>query len=136
MTHNSEMIDEHFKPTFDKFVSIAKECETTIDVGELRIEMDYSTNYEPFYAVTYSLHNLIRVKYINFRKLSESKQEQTIIHELGHATLDLRHDDEDLNLMNTIGFIPQQLYEQEYDYFIRKLFWECKAPLTRRFEHE
>jgi hypothetical protein len=136
LTHNSEMVDGQFRPVFDKFVKIAKECDNTINTGEVRIEMDYSTNDEPFYAVTYYLSNLIRVKYIHYRRLSPSKQEQTIMHELGHLSLNLRHNDEDLNLMNTKNFIPRELFENEYDYFIRKLFWECKAPLTKKFIYE
>ena|ERR1017187_9259095 len=135
-SHNSQMIEDQYKPYFIKFVEIAKQCEIPINTSELRIETEYNMRKKPYIAVTYVLHDLIRVKYKYYRRLSESEQEQTIMHELGHSLLNLEHDNTSLNIMTSKGFIPKDLFEYEYDYFIRRLFINCKAPLMEKFEYD
>lgn len=126
LSHVSLFVTTEAKPYYDKFVSIAKDCGEPINIGELRIEVDYSLTKKEYYAITYTELNLIVIKYNNYMRLSEMQQEQTIIHELGHALLDLRHDDDDLNIMNTYGWIDEKDYIDNYDYYIRKMFIDCK----------
>lgn len=126
LTHNSVSVDDNVAKYYNKFIAIADKCETTVNKDELRVEIQYNITNKPYYAVTYTELNLVVINYAKFNGLEQTKQEQTIIHELGHALLGLDHNDEDLNLMNTIGFITEQDYVVNYDYYIRKLFEDCK----------
>ena len=134
LTHSTVSIEENVQPYYNQFIKIANECEVNVNESELRIEIEHNKDSK-YYAITYHMLNLIVINDRNFSKLSSIKQEQVIFHELGHAMLSLHHEDTDLNLMNTSGFIDRKTYVEYYDYFIRKLFKNCKKPLVEKFEH-
>ena len=126
LTHNSISIDSSTTEYYNKFITIADKCEKVVNKDELRVEVRYDENSEPYYAVTYTELNLIVINYTKFIKLRKIEQEQTVVHELGHALLKLDHSDRYLNLMNARGFITELDYIVNYDYYIRKLFKGCK----------
>lgn len=136
LTHGTASIDSNYTSYYNTFVKIAKDCKININTSELRIEQ--STSLKKYYiAVCYPFDNLIQVNNkIWYDKLTENEREQTIFHEMGHCLLKLKHDDQDLNLMNSRGFIKKELYEKEYDYFIRKLFKNCKKNLVEKFNYK
>lgn len=136
LTHGAASVDSNFKKYYDRFVTISKECKLPINTTELRIEKS-TTLPKYFIAVCLPSDNLIRVNVKNWEKrLTDNEREQTIFHEMGHCLLNLRHDDSDLNLMNTHGFIEKEMYKENYDYFIRKLFKNCKKDLVQLFNYK
>lgn len=136
LINHASLSDDIVKSHFNRFMKIAKECEIEVNDSELRIEVDYKHPKNSYYAVTYPTLNLISINYRKYMWLSEIEQEQVILHELGHALLQLDHEDNDLNIMNTKGFIDEKTYSDYYDYFIRKLFKNCNKPLVEKFVHE
>lgn len=136
LSHGTATVDNAAKPIYERFLNIATECGVNVNRAELRIEMSYSIPNKHYYAITYTQINLIVINNYAFRYLSENEKEQTIMHELGHALLKLHHDDRGLNLMNAIGFITEKDYRENYDYFIRRLFIDCKKPLMEKFVYE
>jgi flagellin-specific chaperone FliS len=82
------------------------------------------------------MFNTIKINKRSWVALTEIQKEQLIFHELTHCLLDQDHDDLGLNVMNTHGFIYKQLYVEYYDYFIRRLFLECRKPLYEKFKYE
>lgn len=135
ISHESKSIDTNFASYYVRFVEIANKCNLPIGNATIRIEMS-STISDKFIAECYYYENIIRVNKRIWEILPETNREQTLFHEMGHCLLNQRHDDDGLNLMNTIGFVPKEMYEANYDYFIRRLFKECTAPLYEKFEHE
>lgn len=131
-THNGKYIDPRIKRSYDKFIFLSKECGRMVNENDMRIEMESFKG--SYYAMTYPTLNLIVVNSPKFNLLNEYEKEQTIIHELGHAMLKLQHDDKSLNLMNTYDFIEPLDYTMNFDYYVRKLFKDCKR--TKEFKYE
>jgi hypothetical protein len=126
MNHNTISVDYRLRAYYDQFVAIANKCDVPVNESELRVEMSYDLRQKPYYAITYPFLNTVVVNVYKYRRLPKMYQEQVIFHELGHGLLSLHHDDTDLNIMNTFNFIPEQDFVVRYDYYIRKLFKDCK----------
>ena len=135
ISHSSQSIDVIARKSFDKFVSISKECNVSVDYNFTRIEVDYDHPRNQFYAISYSGSNLIVINYARFSRLPDYKQEQVIFHEMGHATLDLRHNDNELDIMNTVGFIDDITYKQYFNFFIHRLFKDCNKAVFIKYEY-
>lgn len=125
-THATKSVDDIVRIDYDKFINISKECGELVNDKELRVEVDYTIEYSSYYAIFYPVYNIVTINYYNFIKLSMIHQQQVVFHELGHALLGLPHNDVDLNLMNTLEFIGEKDYKKNYDYYLRKLFVNCK----------
>lgn len=125
LNHVAKSIDYSTQPYYDQFMGIAKECGLKLNDAELRIEVNYDKPNKPYYAVAYPLLNTIVVNHYKYQWLPTLYKEQVMLHELGHALLNLPHQDKDLNIMNTKGFIEPEDYITNYDYYVRKLFKTC-----------
>lgn len=125
MNHGAKTIDFSVQPYYKQFMDIAKDCGVKLNDAELRIEVNYDKPNKPYYAVAYPLLNMVTVNHYKYQWLSSIQQEQVLLHELGHALLNLPHNDDDLNIMNTKGFIKTEDYISNYDYYVRKLFKVC-----------
>lgn len=135
ITHETKSIDTQVIPYYNRFMDIADKCMSRVNNETVRIEM--TDNINPSYvAVCFYATNIVQINRKVWNRLSNEKREQTIFHELGHCLLNQSHDDDDLNLMNTYGFVNKQLYVYNYDYFVRKLFKDCSAPLYEKFQYE
>jgi len=135
VTHDSKSITPEVSVYYDKFVGFAKECRIPINNATLRIEMSTDIKKE-YIAVCSYVENIITVNAKIWERLTETEREQTIFHELGHCLLDQRHDDSNLNVMNTIGFIVEMNYSKYYNYFMRTLFKGCKKEIYKHFEYK
>lgn len=133
ISHEAKSIDFQFQPYYDDFMRIANDCKTKVNNPTLRIEMTKKINKQWIAVCSYK-DNIISVNENHWFKLTENERKQTIYHELAHCLLDSRHDDTSLNIMNSKGFVQQQYFSQYYDYFIRRLFKDCKKPLYEKFE--
>ena len=127
-----DTIDDNLLAYNKRFELIAKECD--IDLNSSSLEFTKSDRKSHGWCQYYP--KAIKINTTGYTELSRVEKEQLIFHELGHCRLDQPHDDEDLNVMNTVGFIDRQTYIKYYDYFIRKLFVGCKAPLLKKFKYK
>lgn len=135
ITHEAKGVDTQYMSYYIKFNEISHQCGVNRDTKTLRIETDETMKY-PRVAVCYYYENIIKVNKNVWDRLSVSKREQTLFHEMGHCLLNLKHDDANLNIMNTDGFINEFTYVKNYDYFIRKLFKDCTKPKYEHFVYE
>jgi hypothetical protein len=127
-------IDSELQPYLNKYISYAKECRVPITDSGLTLSLDKTKSTTFGYCRT--MFNTIKINKRSWVALTEIQKEQLIFHELTHCLLDQDHDDLGLNVMNTHGFIYKQLYVEYYDYFIRRLFLECRKPLYEKFKYE
>lgn len=129
---NKKEIDEELVPFNTKFERIAKECKLKPTDSSLK----FSTSREKLYGWCQRFDGEVLINRRNWHTLSTVQKEQLVFHELGHCRLNQDHNDDDLNVMNTGGFIDEETYTEHYNYFIRKLFVGCKAPLFKKFEYK
>lgn len=133
ITHEAKSITSEVSPFYEKFIRISKECGISVNDATLRIEMKKKLGKRIVAVCNYAT-NTIEISSPVWKRLTESEKEQTILHELSHCLLNQRHDDKDLNLMNSLGFIRENLYTENYDYFMRRLFKNCKKPLVEKIQ--
>jgi uncharacterized protein YecA (UPF0149 family) len=125
-------IDDSLLAYNKRFETIAKECDIDLNSSSL----EFTNSDEKLYGWCQYYPNGIKISVRGWSELPRTTKEQLIFHEMGHCRLDQPHDDEDLNVMNTVGFIDRQTYIKYYDYFIRKLFVGCKTPLFKKFKYK
>ena len=125
-------VDDRLLSYNKRFESIAKECEVDLNSSSL----EFTNLNDRLYGRCQYYPNVIKISTSGWTELSRTGKEQLIFHEMGHCRLDQPHDDDNLNVMNTVGFIDRQTYIKYYDYFIRKLFVGCKAPLLKKFKYK
>lgn len=135
LTHESKSIDTQGTQYHVKFMNFSEQCNIKVNDVSLRIEMSDQLE-DRFVAICYYQDNLIQVNRKTWKRLNNREKEQTIFHELGHCLLNQRHNDEDLNIMRSVGFIRSHLYEKYYDYFVRRLFIGCEKPLYEKFVYK
>lgn len=129
---SSTDVDSELIPFNNKFERIAKECQVELYDASLK----FASTREKLYGWCRPYSGSVLINSRHWNKLTAVKKEQLIFHELGHCRLDQKHDDDDLNIMNTKGFIDEETYTEYYNYFIRKLFVGCKAPLFKKFKYK
>jgi hypothetical protein len=134
-SHETKSIDSNTKKYYNKFMRFAEECKIKVDDSNLRIELNEDIQ-DRLIGICYYELNLIDINPRSWKRTDDNIHEQTILHELSHCLLQQKHDDQGLNIMNTKGFIPEDTYHEYYDYFIRRLFKDCKKPLTEKFTYE
>jgi hypothetical protein len=136
ITHEAKSIDTQVMPYYVKFMSIADQCYVKVNDVHLRIEMTKELKPAYWVAVCDYENNLIQVNRKIWDRLTKERKEQTILHELGHCLLNKRHDDTYINIMNASGFIDKDKYIKYYDFYIRRLFNNCRKPRTEEFKYE
>lgn len=123
-------IDNDLLVYSERFQAIAKECNTEVS--------DYSIAFtetkEKLYGLCRPVFRKVLINKKHWVKLTTTKKEQLIFHELAHCGLAQEHDDTALNIMNTLGFIPAKIYRKHYDYFIKRLFPDCKTTNTFKYK--
>lgn len=129
---NKKEIDEELAPFNTKFERIAKECDIDLKPSSLK----FSTSREKLYGWCQRFGGEVLINRRNWHTLSAVQKEQLVFHELGHCRLNQVHNDDDLNVMNTAGFIDEETYTEYYNYFIRRLFVGCKAPFFKKFKYK
>ena len=134
ISHNASSVVPEVKPFVDRFVSIAKQCEIKVNDETLRVEYNESKEVSAILATCQRAINLVKVNKPVFDSVHNIVREQLIFHELGHCLLHQDHDDNDLNLMNSEGFIEDTAYYNNYNYYIKRLFVGCKADVTFKYE--
>lgn len=136
VTHVAQSIDVQVIPYYKKFMYIANQCKVKPNVASLRIEMTEKLEKSNWVAVCYYQDNLIRINRLTWQRLTKSQREQTIHHELGHCLLNQGHNDTDINLMNSAGFLTTEQFKKYYDYYVRRLFKGCAKPKYEHFIYE
>jgi len=127
-------IDNRLHPYLVKYDRYATECKVPKTNGGLSIMFDNIPT--DVWGYCRPGPNSVKLNIRTWHLLTEPQREQLVFHELAHCLLDQEHDDDDLNIMNTAGFIEDDLYSEYYDYFIRRLFINCKKPITDKFKYE
>ena len=136
LSHEAQSIDRNAEPHYRKFLRYAKECQVKVLPIKFRIELG-DINRPGIVGICMPGKSVITLQESRWGTLEKHKQEQLLFHELSHCLLgQLKHDDNGLNIMNTENFIEKDIYTHYYDYFIRRLFVNCKKPLNTKFEYK
>jgi hypothetical protein len=132
LTHNAPSIELASRPYFDRYIELSKKCGLNLNTAEIRIEyMDTKIKYQV--ATCNSSQQIIRLDRRSFRG-DDIRREQILFHELTHCLMSQGHNDIDLNIMNTSGFIDNLDYVNNYDMYIRKMFKVCNYKEQIKYE--
>lgn len=132
LTHNASSIELAARPYFDRYIELSKKCGLNLNTNEVRIE--YMDTKVKFQVATCNFESqIIRLDRRAF-KGDDIHREQIIFHELTHCLMLQGHDDSDLNIMNSDGFIHNLEYVNNYDMYIRKMFKTCSNKEQIKYE--